>query len=101
MFAEALFTLIIIIITLLINKCYLSPKNQIQAYRKMFESKGYRVYCFPYRPLTYPIIQTIYKDSQKGDAFDTYKKVFSSYDVLIGNQLHRPSISLFHPELRK
>lgn len=46
---------------------------------------------------TYPIIQTIYKDSEKGDAFYTYKNIFAHYDVVIGNHLEKPSISLFHP----
>lgn len=55
------------------------------------------MYQFPYKLFTYPIVQTIYKDSQQGDAFYSYKNIFCDYDVLIGNQLFTPSISLFHP----
>lgn len=100
MISEIVISVSIIIAAFLIDKYILSPKRKIEAYKKSFETKGYRVYTFPYKPLTYPIIQTIYKDSEKGDALLSYKTLFSNYDVLIGNQLHLPSISVLHPKLR-
>lgn len=73
------------------------PRSKINAYRKYFEEKGFRVYQFPYKMFTYPIIQTIYKDSKKGDALYTYKHEFINYDVILANHLHHPSISLLNP----
>lgn len=101
MLLKIILTIIIIIIVSFVYIFLIEPRKRINSYQKAFEKRGYRVFCFPYKPFTYPIIQTIYKDSLQGDAFYSYKNIFCNYDVLIGNQLHLPSISLFNPDLRK
>lgn len=80
---------------------YFKPAKRFKKYAKCFENSGFKVYSYPFNPFKISIIETIEKDSLKGDALKKFKEEYTKYDVLIGNALFTPVLVFLSPEARK
>lgn len=96
-----LLSLILLLVVAAVYLLYLRPLKRIQKYVKDFERAGYKVYMFPYNPFGFSVINTLFKDSESGDGYRSFKTKFANYDILVGNALTTPVISLLSPESRK
>lgn len=95
-------SVILLLLFLFLYVWFIKPLRAIKGYVKAFESAGFRVKTFPYRPLSF-VAYNQYVDNynQKGDCLYAYKHDLQNYDVLIANAGTSPSIHLHLPKLTK
>ena len=77
-----------------------NPKHKIDRYKRSFEELGYKVYVDSYSPFKISSIAKIIKGvHDKQNALYYLKKELVGYDLLVGNQINKPFIWLFNPNL--
>lgn len=98
---EVLFGIFVVLAALLYYRVNVKPKKLKAYYAKQFREKGFKVYEFPTNLLGYPTLQILKKESEEGDAFKTFKQLYSTYDVVISNSITSIEVVLTTPELVK
>lgn len=71
---EILATLFLLSVIYFFTVHYFIPKRKIQTIAAQFRAKGYRVFVYPYKPLSSAFFTQVAKDTLKGDAQKTIKE---------------------------
>lgn len=88
---------LIVLVAFLYYRLNVKPKKLKAYYVKQFRDKGFRVYEFPTNLLAYPALNILKSDSEKGDAFKTFKELYGSHDVIVGNSITSIEVTVTSP----
>ena len=70
---EYLVTLILVFFVFLAFQLIVYPRQRLQSYAKVLESKGFKVLKLPFKPFGAPMFEKLNKHEKEGDTIKAFK----------------------------
>ena len=94
--------ILFLLVAYLVNNWLIKPRREIAHYVDMFKRNGFKVIQLPYIPLESHFFDEVHQDiERKKDPFYSFKRVYPTTDILVGNVLNKPQIVVMNPDILK